>query len=64
MVSNKNRRKGYFQEKTRHILLFAFNMYALVYGLKNVGLNEGITLKLKGIVMENHLYASVEMSVF
>lgn len=47
-----------------HILLFAFNMYVLVYGLNNVGLNEQIVTHLKGIVMENHLYASLVMGIF
>lgn len=47
-----------------HILLFAFNMYVLVYGLKNVGLNEQIVLHLKGLVTENHFYASMVMGLF
>ncbi|WP_046179349.1 arsenic transporter [Domibacillus tundrae] len=47
-----------------HILLFAFNMYVLVYGLKNVGLNELIVVYLKEIVTENHFYASMVMGLF
>lgn len=56
--------KDIFKKTPWHILLFAFNMYVLVYGLKNIGLNEWIILQLKGIVTENHLYASLAMGVF
>lgn len=36
-----------------HILLFAFNMYVLVYGLKNIGLTNVILYMLKDVIEYN-----------
>lgn len=41
-----------------HILLFAFNMYVLVYGLKNIGLTEMIHEMLQGVV-ESSIFSSI-----
>jgi arsenical pump membrane protein len=45
------------------ILLFAFNMYVLVYGLKNVGLNDFIVAFLEGIVAQDALQATIIMGM-
>ena len=45
------------------IFLFAFNMYVLVYGLKNVGLNDFIVSSLKGIVAQDPLQATIIMGM-
>lgn len=44
-----------------HILLFAFNMYVLVYGLKNVGINDFLILYLQDYIHRDPLYASFIM---
>ncbi|WP_262173404.1 arsenic transporter [Cytobacillus firmus] len=44
-----------------HILLFAFNMYVLVYGLKNVGINDFLILHLQDYIHRDPLYASFIM---
>ncbi|MFD2682056.1 arsenic transporter [Bacillus seohaeanensis] len=44
-----------------HILLFAFNMYVLVYGLKNVGLNDYIVSLLTSYIEDSPFYASMIM---
>ncbi|MEK3887790.1 arsenic transporter [Bacillus sp. FSL K6-3431] len=46
-----------------HILLFAFNMYVLVYGLKNIGINDFIVRLLKEIVEQDPLNATFVMGV-
>jgi arsenical pump membrane protein len=46
-----------------HILLFAFNMYVLVYGLKNVGLNDFIIENLTGLISNNALNATFVMGI-
>lgn len=46
-----------------HILLFAFNMYVLVYGLKNVGLNDFIVENLTGLISNNALNATFVMGI-
>ncbi|MCJ8006419.1 arsenic transporter [Lederbergia wuyishanensis] len=46
-----------------HILLFAFNMYVLVYGLKNIGLNDFIVLSIKGFVELDPLNATFVMGL-
>ncbi|KAB7704726.1 arsenic transporter [Bacillus aerolatus] len=53
-----------FKKTPWHVLLFAFNMYVLVYGLRNVGLNHLIVENLKGFVMANHFNASMVMGLF
>lgn len=45
------------------IFLFAFNMYVLVYGLKNVGMNDLIVSSLKGIVAQDALQATIIMGM-
>ena len=45
------------------IFLFAFNMYVLVYGLKNVHLNELIVSSLEGFVAQDALQATIIMGV-
>ncbi|WP_433745359.1 arsenic transporter [Falsibacillus pallidus] len=59
-------KKGAFDIITKtpwHILLFAFNMYVLVYGLKNVGLNTFLTTHLQNYVHESGLQASLVMGL-
>lgn len=46
-----------------HILLFAFNMYVLVFGLKNVGLNDFIVHSLKELVENDALNAIFVMGI-
>jgi hypothetical protein len=36
-----------------HILLFSFNIYVLVYGLRNVGLNDLLVNNLQDFIMVN-----------
>ena len=45
------------------ILLFAFNMYVLVYGLKNVGLNDFIVAFFEGVVAQDALQATIIMGM-
>jgi len=45
------------------IFLFAFNMYVLVYGLKNVGLNEFIVSSLKEVIAQDALQATITMGI-
>ncbi|RDI41591.1 arsenic transporter [Falsibacillus pallidus] len=59
-------KKGAFDIITKtpwHILLFAFNMYVLVYGLKNVGLNTFLTAHLQNYVHGSGLQASLIMGL-
>ncbi|MBX9973126.1 arsenic transporter [Cytobacillus firmus] len=44
-----------------HILLFAFNMYVLVYGLKNVGINDFLVTNLTVYIQNDPLKASFIM---
>lgn len=44
-----------------HVLLFAFNMYVLVYGLKNIGLNELIIHMVKDVVVNSPFNATFLM---
>lgn len=44
-----------------HILLFAFNMYVLVYGLKNVGLNDYIIFLVRDHIIDSPFHASMIM---
>lgn len=46
-----------------HIFLFAFNMYVLIYGLKNVGLNGRLVTLLKDVVAQDALNATVAMGI-
>lgn len=46
-----------------HILLFAFSMYVLVYGLKNVGLNGGIVNVFEPIIHESLILATIVMGL-
>lgn len=43
------------------IFLFAFNMYVLVFGLKNVGLSDFMVSMLENVVAENALQAALIM---
>jgi arsenical pump membrane protein len=52
-----------FKKTPWHILLFAFNMYVLVYGLKNVGLNQYIVENLGGYIVDQPFNASLIMGV-
>ncbi|ADG07736.1 arsenic transporter [Kyrpidia tusciae] len=47
-----------------HILVFAFTMYVIVYGLHNSGLTMIIVEHLRGLVTTNHLSASLVMGAF
>ncbi|QTC40535.1 arsenic transporter [Bacillus sp. V3] len=53
-----------FKKTPWHILLFAFNMYVLVYGLKNVGLNDFIVAQFKDLIVGQPLNASLIMGLF
>ena len=44
-----------------HIMLFAFNMYVLVYGLSNIGLNDFIVSLLREIIVDDSLNATFVM---
>ncbi|UYY98160.1 arsenic transporter [Peribacillus frigoritolerans] len=46
-----------------HVLLFAFNMYVLVYGLKNVGLNDYLVSNLKPLIMDSPFNATMIMGI-
>ncbi|SIR87489.1 Arsenical pump membrane protein [Peribacillus simplex] len=46
-----------------HVLSFAFNMYVLVYGLKNVGLNDYIVSNLKPLIMDSPFNATMIMGI-
>lgn len=46
-----------------HILLFAFSMYVIIYGLNNIGLTEWLIRAFQPIVSGNLLNASVGMGV-
>ncbi|MEK5183596.1 arsenic transporter [Solibacillus sp. FSL W7-1324] len=45
------------------IFLFAFNMYVLVYGLKNVGLNDFIVSSLREFIAQDALQATIIMGM-
>jgi arsenical pump membrane protein len=47
-----------------HVLLFAFNMYVLVYGLKNVGLSDFIVDQFRDYIVGQPLNASLIMGIF
>jgi arsenical pump membrane protein len=53
--------KDIFFRTPWHILLFAFSMYILVYGLQNIGLTKVLVEHMTGIVHENRLYAIFTM---
>jgi arsenical pump membrane protein len=46
-----------------YILLFAFSMYVIIYGLHNIGLTQLLIKLLQPIVSGNLLYASVIMGI-
>ncbi|WP_026908043.1 arsenic transporter [Paucisalibacillus globulus] len=46
-----------------HVLLFAFNMYVLVYGLRNIGLNEFIVRSLREIIIQDPFNATFIMGL-
>lgn len=46
-----------------HILIFAFSMYVLVYGLKNAGLNTLITSTFKDFVEQGIFHATIIMGL-
>jgi arsenical pump membrane protein len=46
-----------------HILLFSFDMYVLVYGLKNIGLNVFLVSHLKPLITESSLGAITLMGL-
>ncbi|NQD66710.1 arsenic transporter [Bacillus haikouensis] len=56
--------KDIFKKTPWHILLFAFNMYVLVYGLKNVGLNQFIVDQFRNLIVGQPLNASLIMGIF
>ncbi|MGG4166057.1 arsenic transporter [Rossellomorea vietnamensis] len=47
-----------------HVLLFAFNMYVLVYGLRNVGLSDFIVDQFRDHIVGQPLNASLIMGIF
>lgn len=46
-----------------HILIFAFSMYVLVYGLKNVGLNTMLISTFEDVVKQSTLNATIIMGL-
>lgn len=50
-----------FKKTPWHILLFAFNMYVLVYGLRNIGLNDFIVDLLRETIVQGTLNATFVM---
>jgi arsenical pump membrane protein len=46
-----------------HILIFAFSMYVLVYGLQNVGLTSFLVKHLQPLVESSYLNASLTMGI-
>jgi arsenical pump membrane protein len=46
-----------------YILVFAFSMYVIIYGLHNIGLTDGLIHLLQPIVSGNLLHASVMMGI-
>ncbi|WHY65145.1 arsenic transporter [Neobacillus sp. SuZ13] len=46
-----------------HILIFAFSMYVLVYGLQNVGLTSFLVTYFQPLVESSHLNASLTMGI-
>ncbi len=55
--------KDIYKKTPWHILLFAFNMYVLVYGLKNVGLNDLLVDNLSTFVADGPLHAIFGMGI-
>lgn len=52
-----------FRKTPWYILLFAFSMYVIVYGLNNIGLTEGLVRYLQPVVSGGLLQASVGMGL-
>lgn len=46
-----------------HILIFAFSMYVIIYGLHNIGLTALLLEQLKSIVNDSLLHASLTMGI-
>ncbi|XRG90332.1 arsenic transporter [Neobacillus sp. SAB-20_R2A] len=46
-----------------HILIFAFGMYVIIYGLHNIGLTNLLLVHLKSIVNDSLFHASLTMGV-
>lgn len=46
-----------------HILIFAFSMYVIVFGLHNIGLTSFLLTHLKPMVQDSLLHASVTMGI-
>jgi arsenical pump membrane protein len=44
-----------------HILIFAFSMYVIIYGLHNIGLSNFLIVHLKSLVTDSLLHASLTM---
>jgi arsenical pump membrane protein len=44
-----------------HILIFAFSMYVIIYGLHNIGLSNFLIVHLKSLVNDSLLHASLTM---
>ena len=61
MVENKHRHDGYIKESPWHIFLFAFNMYVLIYGMKNVGLYNQLVKELKPFLLGDAFNATMIM---
>ncbi len=53
--------KDVFQKTPWHILLFAFSMYILVYGLQNIGLTSILVENLSTLVHSDRFYAIMTM---
>ncbi|MDQ1145938.1 arsenical pump membrane protein [Bacillus sp. SORGH_AS 510] len=46
-----------------HILIFAFSMYVIIYGLHNIGLTNFLVNHLQSLVSDSLLHASITMGV-
>ncbi|MCM2532630.1 arsenic transporter [Neobacillus pocheonensis] len=46
-----------------HILIFAFSMYIIIFGLHNIGLTNFLLVNLKGLVNDSLLHASLTMGI-
>ena len=61
MVLLTNKPSRYFEKTPWHILIFAFSMYVIIYGLHNAGLTDALVNWLEPVVSQHLLYASFAM---
>ena len=61
MVLLTNKSCRHFEKTPWHILIFAFSMYVIIYGLHNAGLTAALVQWLEPVVNQHLLYASFAM---